>query len=173
MEKIKISRYNSPVGELMLGSWGDELCMCDWVSEKQPFASCQRICRHLGVECEEGSSEVIELAAGQLDEYFRGQRSEFSVPVKFAGTQFQKMVWSGLLKIPYGTTVSYAELAGSINCPNGVRAVASAIGRNPISIIVPCHRVIGSNRKLTGYAGGLAAKRHLLALEQVSSTEIL
>lgn len=173
MEKIRISRYSSPVGELMLGSWGDELCMCDWVSEKQPFASCQRICRHLGGECEEGSSEVIELAAGQLDEYFRGQRSGFSVPVKFAGTRFQKMVWSGLLKIPYGTTVSYAELAGSINCPNGVRAVASAIGRNPISIIVPCHRVIGSDGKLTGYAGGLAAKRHLLALEQVSSTEIL
>lgn len=173
MEKIKISRYSSPVGELMLGSCGDELCMCDWVSEKQPPAGCQRICHYLGGECEEGSSEVIELAAGQLDEYFRGQRSEFSVPVKFAGTQFQKMVWSGLLKIPYGTTVSYAELAGSINCPNGVRAVASAIGRNPISIIVPCHRVIGSNRKLTGYAGGLAAKQYLLALEQVSSTEIL
>lgn len=173
MEKIKISRYSSPVGELILGSLGDELCVCDWVSEKQPFASCQRICRHLGVEWEEGSSAVIELAAGQLDEYFRGQRSEFSVPVKFAGTRFQKMVWSGLLKIPYGTTVSYAEVAWRINHPNGVRAVASAIARNPISIIVPCHRVIGSNGKLTGYAGGLAAKQHLLALEQVSSTKIL
>lgn len=173
MEKIKISRYSSPVGELILGSLGDELCVCDWVSEKQPFASSQRISRHLGVEWEEGSSEVIELAAGQLDEYFRGQRSEFSVPVKFAGTRFQKMVWSELLKIPYGTTVSYAEVAWRINNPNGVRAVASAIARNPISIIVPCHRVIGSNGKLTGYAGGLAAKQHLLALEQVSSTKIL
>lgn len=173
MEKIKISRYSSPVGELILGSLGDELCVCDWVSEKQPFASCQRICRHLGVEWEEGSSAVIELAAGQLDEYFKGQRSEFSVPVKFAGTRFQKMVWSELLKIPYGTTVSYAEVAWRINNPNGVRAVASAIARNPISIIVPCHRVIGSNGKLTGYAGGLAAKQHLLALEQVSSTKIL
>lgn len=173
MEKIKISRYSSPVGELILGSLGDELCVCDWVSEKQPFASCQRICRHLGVEWEDGSSAVIELAAGQLDEYFRGQRSEFSVPVKFAGTRFQKMVWSELLKIPYGTTVSYAEVAWRINNPNGVRAVASAIARNPISIIVPCHRVIGSNGKLTGYAGGLAAKQHLLALEQVSSTKIL
>lgn len=173
MEKIKISRYSSPVGELILGSLGDELCMCDWVSEKQPFASCQRICRHLGVEWEEGSSAVIELAAGQLDEYFKGQRSEFSVPVKFAGTRFQKIVWAGLLKIPYGTTVSYAEVAWRINHPNGVRAVASAIARNPISIIVPCHRVIGSNGKLTGYAGGLGAKQHLLALEQVSSTKIL
>lgn len=173
MEKIKISRYSSPVGELILGSLGDELCVCDWVSEKQPFASSQRICRHLGVEWEGGSSEVIELAAGQLDEYFRGQRSEFSVPVTFAGTRFQKMVWSGLLKIPYGTTVSYAEVAWRINHPNGVRAVASAIARNPISIIVPCHRVIGSNGKLTGYAGGLAAKQHLLALEQVFSTKIL
>lgn len=173
MEKIKISRYSSPVGGLILGSWADELCMCDWVSEKQPFASCRRICRHLGVEWEVGSSEVIELAAGQLDEYFRGQRSEFSVPVAFAGTRFQKMVWAGLLKIPYGTTVSYAEVARRINLPNGVRAVASAIARNPISIIVPCHRVIGSNGKLTGYAGGLAAKQHLLALEQVSSTKIL
>lgn len=173
MEKIKISRYSSPVGELILGSLGDELCMCDWVSEKQPCASCQRVCRHLGVEWEDGSSEVIEFAAGQLDEYFRGQRSEFSVPVKFAGTRFQKMVWAGLLKIPYGTTVSYAEVAWRINHPNGVRAVASAIARNPISIIVPCHRVIGSNGKLTGYAGGLAAKQHLLALEQVSSTKIL
>jgi len=104
-------------------------------------------------------------AVSQLEEYFSGQRREFTVPLEFAGTEFQCRVWSELKKIPYGETVSYAELARRIGNPAAVRAVAAAVGANPISIFVPCHRVVGSDGSLTGYAGGLDAKRLLLDLE--------
>jgi len=101
----------------------------------------------------------------QLTEYFAGQRMQFDVPLDFHGTDFQKRVWSALLQIPFGETRSYAEIARTIGRPSAVRAVGAANGRNPISIIAPCHRVIGSNGALTGFAGGLPAKQLLLALE--------
>ena len=106
-------------------------------------------------------------AVAQLDEYFAGQRSVFDVPLLFLGTDFQKRVWRELLDIPYGTTVSYVEMARRIGMPKAVRAVANANGANIISIFAPCHRVIGSNHSLTGYRGGLEAKRALLALEGI------
>lgn len=165
METIRITRYQSPVGEMMLGSWGDKLCICDWAVEKRRGTIDRRICRHLNAEYEEGTSEVVKGAIRQLDEYFAGERREFSIPVVFTGSPFQCSVWTELMKIPYGATISYAELARRINNPKAVRAVASANATNPISIFVPCHRVIGSNHKLTGYGGGLDAKQALLALE--------
>lgn len=165
MEKIKVVRYNSPAGKIIIGSWGNKLCICDWDVEKRRFAIDRRICRCLNAEIEEGTSDLIISVVGQLDEYFCGKRKEFSIPVVFTGTDFQCRVWDELMKIPYGTTISYAELARRIDNPKAVRAVASANAMNPISIIVPCHRVIGSDHKLTGYVGGLAAKRKLLELE--------
>lgn len=165
MGKILIKRYQSPVGEMILGSYGDKLCMCDWAVEQRRGTIDRRICRHLHAEYEEGDSEIINQTIAQLDEYFAGKRRVFSIPVVFTGSQFQCAVWSELMKIPYGTTISYAELARRINNPGAVRAVASANAMNPISIFVPCHRVIGSDHKLTGYGGGLDAKRGLLALE--------
>ncbi len=101
----------------------------------------------------------------QLDEYFSRKRTAFDIPLAFIGTDFQKAVWNELLNIPYGTTISYAKLSQRLNNPKAIRAVAAANGANPISIFVPCHRVIGSNHKLTGYGGGLAAKKILLELE--------
>ena len=101
----------------------------------------------------------------ELNEYFAGERRAFDLPIQFAGSDFQCRVWSELMKIPYGTTISYAELARRIGNSKAVRAVASANATNQISIFVPCHRVIGSNRKLTGYGGGLDAKQALLSLE--------
>ena len=101
----------------------------------------------------------------QLNEYFAGQRKEFSVPLLFVGTDFQKTVWNELLKIPFGRTISYGEMARHIGMPQAVRAVANANGANSISIFAPCHRVIGSDHSLTGYGGGLSAKRFLLELE--------
>src|SRR6185295_6172208 len=101
----------------------------------------------------------------QLAEYFAGERQQFDVPLKLAGTQFQQRVWQELMKIPFGTTITYAELARRVGNPNASRAVGHANGRNPISIIVPCHRVIGAAGKLTGYAGGLDKKQWLLAWE--------
>ncbi|HEV8071916.1 MAG TPA: methylated-DNA--[protein]-cysteine S-methyltransferase [Planctomycetaceae bacterium] len=102
----------------------------------------------------------------QLAEYFAGKRQEFDVPLKLAGTAFQQRVWQELVRIPFGTTISYGELAERVGTPNASRAVGQANGRNPVSIIVPCHRVIGANGKLTGYGGGVDKKQWLLAWER-------
>ena len=110
---------------------------------------------------------IIEKAIKQLDEFFAGKRQEFDIPLLFVGTDFQKKVWSELLKIPFGETISYGKIATRIGMPKAVRAVANANGANAISIFAPCHRVIGSDHSLTGYGGGLDAKRELLELEGV------
>lgn len=115
---------------------------------------------------QEGNSPVLTDAARQLDEYFHGQRQVFDIPLLLVGTDFQRQVWHQLLRIPFGTTISYAEQAAQIGHPRAVRAVANANGANALSIFVPCHRVIGTHRTLTGYAGGLPAKHFLLQLEQ-------
>ncbi|WP_309713809.1 methylated-DNA--[protein]-cysteine S-methyltransferase [Armatimonas sp.] len=108
---------------------------------------------------------IFQKAATQLAEYFAGQRTTFSLPLAPTGTAFQKRVWAELIKIPYGQTISYGELARRIGNPSASRAVGLANGKNPLSIIVPCHRVIGASGKLTGYGGGLARKEALLSLE--------
>ena len=126
----------------------------------------RRLLRLLHTEMQEGTSDVIRQAALQLDEYFAGKRTVFDVPLLFVGTDFQKKVWNDLLRIPYGETVSYGEMAVRTGVPKAVRAVANANGANAISIFVPCHRVIGSDGSLTGYGGGIEAKKYLLLLEQ-------
>ncbi|KOS56872.1 methylated-DNA--[protein]-cysteine S-methyltransferase [Rhodococcus rhodochrous] len=108
-----------------------------------------------------GFEEIIE----QLDEYFAGRRTEFTVPLELHGTPFQRRVWQALQSVPYGTVCTYTELAAAVGHPTAVRAVAAANGRNPVSIVVPCHRVIGRDGTLTGYAGGLDRKRYLLDRE--------
>lgn len=111
-------------------------------------------------------AEIFDRAEAQLKEYFAGQRRDFDLPLAFAGTPFQRTVWSALLEIPYGETTSYGELAQLLGRPSAARAVGLANGKNPISIIVPCHRVIGSTGALTGYGGGLERKRYLLDFER-------
>ena len=111
------------------------------------------------------SDQSLKNVRTQLAEYFAGERQEFDVPLKSTGTPFQERVWRALLEIPYGTTISYAELARRVGQPTASRAVGAANGRNPISILVPCHRVVGANGQLTGYGGGLEAKRWLLEWE--------
>ncbi|MBP3518820.1 MAG: methylated-DNA--[protein]-cysteine S-methyltransferase [Parabacteroides sp.] len=164
---IRIKRYESPCGVLMLGSFGDKLCLCDWQVEKHRDHVDRRLKRMLNAEFKEETSEVIEKAGKQLDEFFAGKRKEFDVPLLFVGTDFQKTVWNELLKIPFGKTISYGEMARRIGRPKAVRAVANANGANSMSIFAPCHRVIGSDHSLTGYGGGLEAKRILLKLESV------
>jgi methylated-DNA-[protein]-cysteine S-methyltransferase len=109
---------------------------------------------------------VLDEAAGQLSEYFAGRRRAFDLPLALDGTAFQRLVWNALLGIGYGETVSYGQLAARIGRPAAARAVGLANGRNPVSIIVPCHRVVGADGSLTGYGGGLGAKRRLLELER-------
>lgn len=165
MEMIKTVRYQSPVGEMLIGSYGETLCLCDWAGSKRREATDRRVGRCLNAGYESGTSAVVERTVAQLDEYFAGKRKTFDIPLVFTGSDFQNSVWHELMKIPYGEVISYAELARRAGNPKAVRAVASANASNPLSIVVPCHRVIGSDNRLTGYAGGLEAKRDLLALE--------
>ena len=115
----------------------------------------------------------LAAAARQLTEYFAGQRTEFDLPLEMAGTDFQRRVWAALREIPYGETVSYGELARGLGKASASRAVGLANGKNPFAVVVPCHRVVGSDGSLTGYGGGLDRKRFLLALEQRVSGKTL
>ena len=161
--------YQSPCGLLMLGSFGDKLCLCDWQVEKHRDHVDRRLKRMLNAEFVSGTSPIISQAIKELDEYFRRERRDFTVPLLFTGTDFQKKVWNGLLDVRYGETISYAQLSERIGMPKAVRAVANANGANSMSIFAPCHRVIGSDRSLTGYGGGIDAKRYLLELESDES----
>jgi methylated-DNA-[protein]-cysteine S-methyltransferase len=165
MSIINIQYYKSPYGELILGAYGDELCLADWRYRKMRTSIDQRIKSGLNAEFEESKNCVIDLAIFQLEEYFRKERKMFAIPLLLVGTDFQKEVWNELLKIPYGKTESYLGLSKKMNNEGAIRAVASANGANAISIIIPCHRIIGSDGDLTGYAGGLQAKEKLLQME--------
>jgi methylated-DNA-[protein]-cysteine S-methyltransferase len=124
----------------------------------------------LDVVAEDPKHPVLLATERQLAEYFGGRRKAFDLTLDFAGTQFQKKVWRALLTIPFGETRTYAQIAKQVGDPKAVRAVGAANGRNPISIVAPCHRVIGSNGKLTGFAGGLDVKAQLLRLEGADAT---
>lgn len=163
--KIYIKHVSTPAGGMILGAYEDRLCLCDWDKETRRKRMDPRIEKRLNAEMEEGESPVITLAAKELTEYFARQRTTFDVPLLLAGTDFQTRVWNQLLTIPYGQTLSYGELALQMGCPKAVRAVANANGANVLSLFIPCHRVVGSDGSLTGYAGGLEAKKLLLALE--------
>ena len=164
--RIDILPYHSPCGTLLLGSMGDALCLCDW-GEEMPRASIQqRFGRLSAAEFRRQESPVTLQAAKELDEYFEGRRTVFTVPMRLVGTVFQQKVWNALLEVPYGETVSYLALAQKMGDRQAVRAVANANRLNALSLFVPCHRVIGSDSRLVGYAGGLPAKRFLLEMEQ-------
>ncbi|MGE0751479.1 MAG: methylated-DNA--[protein]-cysteine S-methyltransferase [Variibacter sp.] len=148
----------SPVGKLTLVASERGLAAILWPSEDPKRVRLQPL-------IEDASNAILRETERQLGDYFAGRRTTFNVPLDFKGTPFQKRVWAALLTIPYGETRSYGAIAKQIGKPTAVRAVGAANGRNPISIIAPCHRVIGSTGKLTGFAGGLATKERLLALE--------
>ena len=164
-EKIKIQYFKTPVGEILLGSYGDKLCIADWRYRKMRDSIDKRIQKSLDAQYVEESSEIITLTIKQMKEYFNFTRKVFDIPLLLIGTDFQKKVWQGLINTPFGTTCSYLELAKRIGNEKAVRAVATANGANAISIIVPCHRIIGKNGDLVGYAGGLPAKKKLLDIE--------
>lgn len=163
--KILTQTYLSPCGPLLLGSFQDKLCLCNWFNEKHPGRVDKRLQAGLHARYAPQASDITQEAVRQLDEYFTGQRKSFDMPLLFVGSDFQKSVWQMLLEIPYGQTISYGEMARRIGMPKAVRAVANANGANAISIFAPCHRVIGSDHSLTGYGGGLEAKKFLLELE--------
>lgn len=147
--------HDSPVGPLTLVSDGTALTHCAFDNPRYAIAIAAA-----------GEDVITADARRQLDEYFQGKRRTFDLPLAPRGTEFQQRVWAALLKIPYGATRSYAQQAALIGSPKAMRAVGLANGRNPIAVIIPCHRVIGANGNLTGYGGGMARKRLLLDLEQ-------
>jgi methylated-DNA-[protein]-cysteine S-methyltransferase len=148
----------SPVGRLTLVAGDDGLAAILWENDRPGRVP-------LSIEGEDATHPVLVEAERQLTEYFAGQRRRFTVKLAPAGTDFQREVWNALLTIPFGETRTYSQIASQIGRPAAVRAVGAANGRNPISIITPCHRVIGASGALTGFAGGLDVKARLLALE--------
>ena len=148
----------SPVGELTLIASDKGLAAVLWEDDDPARV-------RLGPRVEDRDHPVLVETQRQLGDYFAGRREVFDLPLDFHGTAFQKRVWEQLLLIPFGETRSYGAIARALGQPTAMRAVGAANGRNPISIVAPCHRVIGSNGALTGFAGGLVAKQYLLALE--------
>ena len=165
MTQINIQYFKTSFGELILGEFNKQLCMCDWRYRKRRRQIDGRLIKGIDASFVEKNNDLLDQAKSQLDEYFSYKRQHFNLPVLTVGTDFQKSVWAGLMKIPFGETSSYLSLAKSISSDKVVRAVGSAIGANALSIIIPCHRIIASNGSLGGYAGGLKTKEKLLNLE--------
>lgn len=158
--------FPSPIGNVMLATDGSALVGLY-------FAGCGHIPAASKCWARNDCHPVLQMAALQLDEYFAGKRTEFSVPLRLTGTEFQEIIWGEIARIPYGQTITYSELAERAGVPGAVRAAGTTTGRNPVSIIVPCHRVVGKNGALCGFAGGLDRKRHLLALENADARQAM
>ena len=169
MNRIDIQYYKTSIGELILGSYEDKLCLLDFRYRKMRKTVDARIKKILKAEYLERDNEILQEVKNQLDEYLLGNRSEFDIPILPLGSEFQNQVWKALMDIPYGKTVSYIQLSKAIKNEKAVRAVASANGANALALIIPCHRVIGADGKLVGYGGGLNAKKKLLILENQKS----
>jgi AraC family transcriptional regulator, regulatory protein of adaptative response / methylated-DNA-[protein]-cysteine methyltransferase len=166
---IKTFRMETPLGEMVAGATDDGICLLEFIDRRMLPTEYKDLARLLKSSLEEGDNIHLKTLREQLNEYFAGSRREFNVPLVTPGTDFQKRVWKELQEIPYGTTRSYQEQANALNSSDSVRAVANANGMNRISIVIPCHRVIGSDGSLTGYGGGLRRKKWLLDHEKKHS----
>jgi methylated-DNA-[protein]-cysteine S-methyltransferase len=157
MSTIFFRRIDSPVGTLTLAASDAGLHAIEFPGNRHPVRRDR--------DWREGDHPLLQRAQAQLDEYFAGTRHDFDLPLAPRGTPFQQEVWFALASIPYGETASYAQLAARVDRPAATRAVGAANGRNPLPIVLPCHRVIGADGSLTGFGGGLPTKRFLLELE--------
>ena len=157
--------HDSPVGPLLLAADDDGLRLIEFCQSRHRIERDE--------DWREGDDAVLRETRRHLDEYFRGQRRRFDLPLAPRGTVFQREVWQALATIPYGATISYAQLATQVGRPKAMRAVGAANGRNPLPIVLPCHRVIGADGSLTGFGGGLPTKRLLLQLEGALAPELL
>ena len=166
MNQINIQYYKTKYAHFILGSVENKLCLLDFKYRKMRTTVDNRLKKGFEAQFIEQDDEILKETRRQLDEYFDMTRKEFNIPIITVGTDFQESVWEALIKVPYGTTSTYLQLAKDINNEKAVRAVASANGANSIGLIIPCHRIIGSNGELTGYGGGLPLKKRLLKLEQ-------
>ncbi len=163
---IHITRFSTEIGPMFAGASSQGICLLEFTDRRMLETEFKDLRKRLNAVILPGENPHLVQVERELQEYFQGIRKEFSVPLHTPGTEFQQSVWQGLRKIPYGQTRSYKEQAINLGNPNAVRAVASANGHNRIAIIIPCHRVIGSDGKLVGYGGGLHRKKWLLDFEQ-------
>lgn len=162
---LTVNRIPTPLGQMIACASEEALFLLEYVDRRMLERQLERIRSHVGAALIPGENQVLADTARELEAYFAGQITSFSIPLETSGTPFQELVWAELLKIPCGKTVSYAHLAAAIGKPSAVRAVANANGHNRLAILIPCHRVIGKDGTLTGYGGGLWRKRRLLDLE--------
>lgn len=165
-EIIDLKRIETPLGVMFAGATKDGICLLEFSDRRMFETQLKKLNQYLNARFVPGDNKHLDRLEKELSEYFDGKRKTFSVPLHVPGTKFQQEVWKQLQTIPYGTTRSYLEQAKAIKQPKAVRAVASANGKNRIAIIIPCHRVIGSNGELVGYGGKLWRKKKLLELEQ-------
>ncbi|NDV47279.1 methylated-DNA--[protein]-cysteine S-methyltransferase [Paludibacter sp. 221] len=161
------TKIQTPLGIMYACATGKGICLLEFDNRKNIDSQFRKLAKSLGGTIADGESVYFQQLKNELEEYFGKKRKIFTVPLDLVGTDFQKEVWSALLKIPQGETVSYKQLATRIGDTKAVRAVANANAMNKIAIIVPCHRIIGSDNSLTGYAGGLDRKMKLLNLEGI------
>jgi AraC family transcriptional regulator of adaptative response/methylated-DNA-[protein]-cysteine methyltransferase len=162
---IMITRILTQLGPMLAGATDEGVCLLEFMDRRMLETQLKRLSKRLDAELIPGTHEHFNTLDKQIHEYFSGGRKKFDLPLQLSGTSFQEEVWAGLQTIPYGSTRSYKEQAENIGRPEAIRAVARANGDNRIAIIIPCHRVIGSNGKLVGYGGGLWRKQYLLDLE--------
>lgn len=163
---IIITKIETELGIMIAGAVDDGVCLLEFSDRRMLNTEYKDLERYLKTSIIEGENRHFAATRKQLAEYFEGSRKEFAVPLVMPGTPFQRDVWKELLKIPYGTTRSYYQQSVALGIPESIRAVANANGMNRISIIIPCHRVIGSDGRLTGYGGGLKRKKWLLDHEK-------
>lgn len=162
---IYIQQFQSPCGDLVLAEHDFKLCMCDWIISKRHHSNIKKLTS--GANTIIAPTLLLETTKSLLSQYFNGEKVSFNIQLAPIGTDFQKAVWETLLQIPPGKHLTYSEISTIIQRPSSIRAVANAIASNPISIIIPCHRVIGKDGSLTGYAGGINAKKFLLNIEAI------
>ena len=166
---IQVFQFNTILGSMIAASSMEGICMLEFSEIKDRDTVLKKYAAIFQDHAEYSENDIIESTIKELGEFFAGARKSFTIKIALFGTDFQKTVWQELLKIPYGTTCTYKELAVSIKRPDSIRAVANANRANKISVVIPCHRVIGSDGTLTGYNGGLERKRWLIDHESKSS----
>jgi len=164
--ELRSAHYDSPLGRLTLVASGRGLRSILWLGEPAPDGAGTGV---RGAPRDDGNDVLIR-AAAELDEYFRGERRQFNVPLDPVGTEFQLLAWSALRRIPFGRTATYGHIAQLLGDPRKARAVGAANAANPLPMVVGCHRIVGSDGGLTGFSGGLAAKRWLLDFERLGAT---
>ena len=163
---INVTHMEMDLGEMIVAATDKGICMFEFTDYKLLELEKKQLSAAFNAPLVQGESPHFETLKEQMRQYFEGKRKEFDIPLDLVGTDFQKRVWLSLLQIPYGRTTTYARQAALLGKPSAVRAVANANGRNKVSIILPCHRVIGTNGTLTGYGGGIRRKKMLLELER-------